>query len=369
MDRNSHAGDFLKQYENARYTIWEKIQKYFPKQKSIIIPPQAETFADVSFWQAVMNWLYYSVTAKLRGAIIRIGQGNWKDSEFEYNYKTAKQNNVILGGYWFYDDRYSPDEQARTCIAAMVGKVMEMEIFVDWETSFGGMWGGLPNVTIFAQKLEAAGIKCYKIGCYTGYYWWREHTDPVINASQYTYWKQRPLWLAWYASPDVVKIPAPWTNWTHWQWGTPAVYVGQPSAEIDMNKTNGTLDKYGAVIQPPPGGSTMTNGTAQEILGKTGTIRTSPEAVSGNDTGKRVAPYSTIEFTEVVNGASVPADKWLKLPDGNYVNYIIAGRAYFKILTQPSTPPPPAGGGMDVTVTVSIEGQQPLTLTGTTTPL
>lgn len=89
-----------------------------------------------------------------------------------------------------------------------------------------------------------------------------------------------------------------------------------------------------------PIGGTM-NGTAKEILGKIGTIRTTPEAVSGNDTGKRVPAGSTIEFVKVVPGKSIPTDQWFQLPDGNYLNYILTGRAYYQILTQPTTPPPP----------------------------
>jgi hypothetical protein len=103
-------------------------------------------------------------------------------------------------------------------------------------------------------------------------------------------------------------------------------------------------------------GGSMIYGTAKEVLGKTGTIRTSPEVLSGNDTGKRVQAYTTIEFVEVVDGKSVPADKWFKLPDGNYLNYIISGRAYYQIVTQPIPDVPPADGVADMPYTFTLGG-------------
>lgn len=105
-------------------------------------------------------------------------------------------------------------------------------------------------------------------------------------------------------------------------------------------------------------GGSMAYGLAKEVLGKTGTVRTSPEAVSGNDTGKRVQPFSTIEFVEVVAGKSVPADKWFKLPDGNFLNYILAGRAYFQITREPipDVPEPPAEGVADMPYTITLGG-------------
>jgi len=100
----------------------------------------------------------------------------------------------------------------------------------------------------------------------------------------------------------------------------------------------------------------MVYGLAKEVLGKTGTIRTSPEAVSGNDTGKRVQPFSTIEFVEIVPGKSIPADKWFRLPDGNYLNYILAGRAYYQITREPVPDVPGETTIADMPYTITLGG-------------
>jgi GH25 family lysozyme M1 (1,4-beta-N-acetylmuramidase) len=97
------------------------------------------------------------------------------------------------------------------------------------------------------------------------------------------------------------------------------------------------------------GDNTMSTGKAKEILGKIGTVRSSPEVLSGNDTQKRIPAYSTIEFVEIVPGKSIPQDQWFKLPDGTYLNYILGGRAYYQVISQPEVPTPK---GYSVTVTI-----------------
>jgi hypothetical protein len=104
------------------------------------------------------------------------------------------------------------------------------------------------------------------------------------------------------------------------------------------------------------GGSSM-NGKAKEALGNVSTVRLAPSRY-GTDAGRRIAAYSTIEFMEIVpvsmmGSADAIGDKWLKLPDGTYVNYVLAGKTYYTILSQPTTDPepetPPEGGTLPAT--------------------
>lgn len=96
--------------------------------------------------------------------------------------------------------------------------------------------------------------------------------------------------------------------------------------------------------------TTMQNGTAREALGNTSTIRQTPSRY-GTDTGRRVSPNQTIEFVEVVpaqvqGSADNPNDQWFELPDGSFVNYILSGRSYYTILTQPENPEPEPEPGL-----------------------
>lgn len=233
----ARAGEYLQHYENQRYTLADKLGLGL---HTITVPVQAETFGDVSFWDASVRWDEYRRHA--RAAIVRLGQGMNVDSEFEYNYKSARENGVILGGYHFYDDRINPIDQAARVKSILQGKALDMELFVDWENSYGGKYTGLANVVAFMKNLDSLQLPVKEIGLYTGYYWFLDHTK--LDAVHFPYLKTKPLWLAWYANPSIVKLPAPWTTWRHWQFGTPTINWGQPTAELDINTFNGTAAEF-----------------------------------------------------------------------------------------------------------------------------
>lgn len=108
------------------------------------------------------------------------------------------------------------------------------------------------------------------------------------------------------------------------------------------------------------------NGTAKESLGNTSTVRAAPSRY-GTDTGKKIPAYSKIDFVSfadvvIMGSADAPSDKWLKLPDGNFVNYILAGKKYYDILTQPTTDPVPTPTG-DISIDATLKSDG--TITGT----
>ena len=214
-------------------------------------------FPDVSFYQGDIN--FGVMRLQTDTVALRIGQNLWEDDKFEENYREARKQGMKVGGYWFYDDRISPREQAELLVDLCLGKNFELEIFIDWENSYGGDFKGLRNVVAMMELVDMAIqmnlFKAKGTGIYTGYYFFRGNSNPVTNASQYAYLKNKPLWLAWYANdPSSVLIPAPWTRLTLWQFGTPAVNWGQESLEIDMNFFNGTIqefeERYGETEEP-----------------------------------------------------------------------------------------------------------------------
>jgi len=216
---------------------------------------------DLSFWQGRPN--YDIMRTKTDAVIIRAGQNVWKDTQFDRNWAEAKRVGMKRATYYFYDDRASPGAQAALWIDILKNDPPEMELWADWENSYGGAYSGLKNVVAFMEAMERGLPNC-KIGMYTGYYWFRDHSNAVTNASQYNYLKAHPLWEAWYTSnPANVLIPAPWSNLLLWQFGTPAVghEWGVESAELDMNYFNGSQAdfdaRYGGGTTPPPTGGSM----------------------------------------------------------------------------------------------------------------
>lgn len=204
--------------------------------KMTVVQTEITRFPDVSFYQGVID---FAIMAKqTKGIIIRAGQGTREDSKFVANYSIAKSKGLKRGIYWFYDDRYSPREQFEA-LKKLLDKygLPEMEIWCDWENTYGGGFGKLRDVVAFMQLIEkeyAAAV----VGMYTGFYWFTEHSNPVANFFQYQYLKNKPLWLAYY-NVDItkVRIPYPWTFMRHWQYGTPSIGIsmGVETQEIDMN--------------------------------------------------------------------------------------------------------------------------------------
>lgn len=79
---------------------------------------------------------------------------------------------------------------------------------------------------------------------------------------------------------------------------------------------------------------------AREKLGKSVTIRISPVASAAGNTS--VPPYSTVEYTEIVDDIDHPDDpnyRWLHLEGGGYVNYMYPPNGLrFDLLTEPPQP-------------------------------
>lgn len=249
---NAYMGEFLRQYKPPRFNT-HTIVNYLLVQPAAIVTMEVE-FPDVSFWQGEID--YGVMGTKTDAIIIRAGQNAWKDVQFDRNYEEAKKAGLLVGVYWFYDGRSSPGAQAELLISLLRGKKLELEVYLDWEHNYGGAHEGLSNVVAMMQVIEQAGLDIKGVGLYTGYYFFRANSNPIANASQYNYLHTKPLWLAWYsANPANILIPAPWTDLTIWQWGTPDVEWGQQSEELDMNFYNGTKQEfaylYGNTGEPP----------------------------------------------------------------------------------------------------------------------
>lgn len=296
------AGDSVRHYQPRRN--WNRIINWLvcgerlafsPVQSAIIT--QLKKVPDVSFWQGAINWDV--MRSKTDAVIIRAAQNIWADSMFLINYQAAKARGMKRGIYFFYDDRKSPGEQAAKLTEIIGGDLPEMEIWIDWENSYGGQFGTLRDVVAMMQVVERA-FPTVGVGTYTGYYWFVEHSNAIANAAQYTYLKSRPLWLAWYGDAAAVKIPAPWDRLTFWQFGTPAEDWGQATYEIDMSFFNGTpaefYSRYGGEVTEPP---ITPPGDPMKATVKTGYTLMIRDA-AGADTGKRLKGGDVV-YGEVAN--------------------------------------------------------------------
>jgi GH25 family lysozyme M1 (1,4-beta-N-acetylmuramidase) len=206
-------------------------------------------FPDVSKWQGDIN--FDVMRTKTDYIIFKASQGNYADPKRIRNVTESSRVGLPFGFYHFYDDRHSPSVQAEVFAANSKGGV---ELWCDWEVTYGGQYKSLRDVVAFMQRVEELTGK--HVGVYTGYYWFTGNSNAITNASQYKYLADRPLWLAWYTldhtptNIERVRIPKPWVSMDVWQYGTPAIgyEMGAQSREIDMNERV-SLPSYSSTIQ------------------------------------------------------------------------------------------------------------------------
>lgn len=83
---------------------------------------------------------------------------------------------------------------------------------------------------------------------YSGYYYWKQWMTADMG------WLPYKLWLAWYAAESVIKVPAPWSAWTYWQWtgnGNGPQY-GSSGKSLDESWFNGTQAQLQTMITGTP---------------------------------------------------------------------------------------------------------------------
>jgi lysozyme len=349
---DARMGDGIREYK-PRFNIHRLVNDLFTTAAPVMsfaIATQQKEFPDVSFWQGDIDWA--TMRTQTDAVIIRAGQGSWVDSQFVRNWTEARHAGLKRGVYWFYDDRVDPGKQAGILFGLIAEDAPEMEIWCDWENSYGGDFGGLKNVVAFMQRVESL-LPGVRVGMYTGYWFFREHSNAIANPTQYNYLAFRPLWLAWYSSNAAsIKIPAPWSELLLWQYGTPAfgLRYGTRSIELDMNLFSGTQaefdSRYGETAPPSDGGN------MSQWYRATGNIniRQLPAAGAAQViTGERYVLANDVVEVEVVQSGFA---KLLRLYRNNVRKDLApvawCGTAYLRTTTYtpPNEPPPvepPAG--------------------------
>lgn len=358
MTQQNYLGEFL--HEKPKLTIHTVLNHFLTRPnkfqlRTAFIVKEIQ-FPDVSFYQEEID--YGIMSTKTKSIIIRTGQGTWKDNQFERNYAEAKRTGLLVGVYWFYDGRTSPADQAELLISLLQGKKLELGVYIDWEHNYGGRWEGLPNVVAMMQLVEEllSPDIAKEIGLYTGYYFFRANSNPLTNAGQYSYLKNKPLWLAWYTSDSmIVLIPAPWTVITIWQYGTPVLQWGQATAEIDMNFFNGTKEEFYLRY----GGSEMQiiKGTVKQNVFLRKGAGTSFALAYWNDRNY-LSPNQTIEADSnsfqwlhltKIDGQTVGTEIWAS--GGSSEQYI----SWDWVTVPDEPPPPPEPEPITLTHTIVIE--------------
>ena len=293
-------------------------------------------FPDVSFYQGAIG--FDIMKSKTEYIILRSSQRLWLDPQFVRSRNECGRVGLPFGVYHFYDDRDSPGKQADFVASILAGSPQPLEIFCDWEKTYGGPYAGLPNVVAFMQRLEQLTGK--QVDFYTGYWWFVENSNAAANASQYNYLKGEKLWLAAYNETHTptggvgLRIPKPWTKVNIHQYGTPAIgksYGAVDSLEIDMNER---LDDFKTGNVPVSSPKTIVDGIVMPDDGNNTSIPTGDKmyqmtTISGgtrirSDHNVYAGVLTSVGQNITVSGSEI----WTASADGNNVK---AGDRWLKI--------------------------------------
>jgi GH25 family lysozyme M1 (1,4-beta-N-acetylmuramidase) len=225
---------------------------------STILIDTSVHITDVSFWQESIDFTRMK-EAGIKGTIIRAGQRTWKDTRFDENWSKSKTSAMPRGSYWFYDSRETPKNQASLWWSIVKNDTGELLHVADFEESYEGSYGKVSHFQEFIQEFQRlSGLPNKRIGIYTGYYWWSERVGNV------GFFKNYPLWLAWYSLMANVRTPLPWIDeelilWQYTSNGDGKLY-GVSSGNIDLNYLRGNEEYYknyfglGSTTPPPENG-------------------------------------------------------------------------------------------------------------------
>ena len=189
-------------------------------------------FADVSYYQSEID--FHVMKAVLDGVIIRAGQRNWEDSKFRVNWAKAKEAGLPRGSYFLYDSREDPKKQAALWWYLIKDDTGELVHAADLEESYGGPYGLPSHMRTFLQEFQRlSGLPDDRIVIYTGFFWWSQRVGNDI------FFRRFALWIAWYATMNAVRVPAPWieSDLFGWQYTSsgPGPLYGVGSEEIDLD--------------------------------------------------------------------------------------------------------------------------------------
>jgi GH25 family lysozyme M1 (1,4-beta-N-acetylmuramidase) len=209
------------------------------------------TGIDVSKWNG--NW--DASKAKAAGAefvFMKSSQACFVDLQFVSNWKKAKEIGLIRGAYHYLDYTRPARDQADFFADLLQGDPGDLPPVVDYEHVRED------NNTILARSylkefVERMGSHGYNPIIYTGSGFWRTYGDSS------SYWYQFSLWIANYTSAAAPIIPAPWLNWSFWQFSKkgPGALFGSEALDIDVNRFNGTLDELYILARRKPESEVM----------------------------------------------------------------------------------------------------------------
>ena len=169
--------------------------------------------------------------------IIKAGEG-LKDYKSQDYVKTAKDNGLLVGTYWYYRQVISwggqdiwcePKKQAQMYFEATKGNEQEIPPALDIE-KYGNPYFRADDIHTCLEEIKRLFGRIPMI--YTGYYIWRDNVKSPAWSINY------PLWIARYCDTSNLVIPPPFKTWAIHQFSETTKVDGKL---IDHNYFNGDM--------------------------------------------------------------------------------------------------------------------------------
>jgi GH25 family lysozyme M1 (1,4-beta-N-acetylmuramidase) len=243
---------------------------------------------DVSQWQGAIDWTRMKA-AGADAVLIRAGGGLGRPTargEVDTRYQTyiagAEAAGIPWGPYWWYANGLSGADQSRAFARVVGSRVGTVAPWADWELNDDEV-----TEVNLRGSLETCAALLGRPLVYTSLGWAR----PYIS-NRWTWLREYPLALARYTSAATTEAPAPWSDWTVWQWSAggngqgPA--HGAASADLDISRFRGTLADFLALTVRPASGLNVDALVRAAVRHHEETgIRVNPEAALFKHAAKR----------------------------------------------------------------------------------
>lgn len=193
---------------------------------------------DVSHYQGEIDWSKVAASG-MRFAFIKATDGTEDvDPHFSQNWAGAKNAGIVRGAYHFFRPGLDARLQAEHLQRVVVMDDLALPPALDVEVTDG------VNSSVLQEALKGwleavqAAFGCTPI-IYTDPSFWKQHVAGGVE----TY----PLWLACYS--DEPEVPAPWRNWTFWQY-TDAGSVSGIACRVDLDYCALSYEQLRRLIAP-----------------------------------------------------------------------------------------------------------------------
>ena len=320
---------------------------------------------DVSHWNlpGTVNFQQLKDQYNLQFVILKGCDGSVNSNYYFENLQAVKDAGLLWGMYcWLYPaSKVNIDAQVNAWHARAIIDPPPLGIFIDCEWTY---YGGVP-ANPGASDLRSAHDKLKaKQGKNAITYTAKGYADAYLKGFDFS---REELWVANYNVPAPA-MPNGATTYTYWQFTSTFMFNGK---NYDGNYFNGTQaefnERYGAT--PPTGETPMLYGKVNTAVLN---IRNAGSA-SGIDIGDLqqndyIVAYRSVggwwELKEAYRGSWTGAPVLLAngTPVNNSVSPMWAKDSYIVVVPAPVVPP--SAPTKPVSVTVTLDGYKPLTLSG-----